>query len=35
MHVYVIYPAQRHVSRRVRTLIDFLVEKFAKSEKWK
>jgi DNA-binding transcriptional LysR family regulator len=35
MHVYVIYPAQRHVSRRVRTLIDFLVEKFAKSVKWK
>lgn len=27
MHVYVIYPAQRHLPRRVRALIDFLVNK--------
>lgn len=34
LHVYVIYPAQRHVPRRLRTLIDFLVEQFAGAMKW-
>lgn len=34
MHVYVIYPAQRHLPQRVRALIDFLVMQFAESPAW-
>jgi len=31
---YVIYPRTRHLSQRVRTLVDFLVEQFAGLPYW-
>ncbi len=32
--IYAIYPAQRHLPKRVRTLIDFLAEKFGEAPYW-
>jgi DNA-binding transcriptional LysR family regulator len=32
--LYAIYPSQRHLPRRVRTLIDFLAERFSENPYW-
>lgn len=34
VHVYAIYPAQRHLPRRVRVLIDYLAERFGDDPYW-
>lgn len=34
MHAYAVYPQSRYVSRRVRLLIDFLVERFGNNPYW-
>jgi DNA-binding transcriptional LysR family regulator len=31
---YAVYPSTRHLSRRVRVLIDFLVERFGETPYW-
>lgn len=34
LHAYAIYPQTRHLSQRVRSLVDFLVERFAGTPYW-
>ena len=34
MNLYAIYPQTRHLSRRVRALIDYLVEYFQQDKNW-
>ncbi len=34
IHAYAVYPPTRHLSRRVRTFIDFMIEKFSEDPCW-
>jgi DNA-binding transcriptional LysR family regulator len=34
LHAYAVYPATRHLSRRVRAFVDFLAERFAGLPYW-
>ena len=34
LHVYAVYPPTRHLTNRVRTLVDYLVEAFSQEPQW-
>jgi DNA-binding transcriptional LysR family regulator len=34
MPIYAVYPSRKHLSAKVRLFVDFLLERFARSQDW-